>query len=197
MKKSLLSTIAASLFCISTVSYANNINQGTIEIGGDLDFSVFSGELKPEQGNGKTEIDSTYFSANALYYIQPNLGLGIIWNYESTESTEFYLGSIDANEESSTTEFGPIVSYNMSINEQTSFKLQGGVTIISSERYNLDMSGFGWLIGGQLSYFINENISFDTSLGYTSGTIENDNSVYADIDISGFGIGVGLSIYLN
>ena len=195
MKKSLLSTVTASLLCLSTASYAHNINKGTIEIGGDLDFSVTSGELKPEQGNGKIETDFTTFSANALYYIQPNLGLGVIWDYESVEVDS---GNAYGKSESSAAAFGPIISYNISINEQTSFKLQGGITMISGEENDVDIDGHGWLIGGGLSYFINKNISFDASLGYTSGTLEYDGD-YSDndIDSSGFGVGVGLSIYLN
>ncbi len=69
------------------------------------------------------------------------------------------------------------------------------MVMLSSEIDNRDTDGYGCGVNGVLSYFIKEK-SLDASLGYTSVTLDNDYN-NDDIDLNGFDMGVGLSIYLN
>lgn len=195
MKNIMLSTAVIGLLSLSTTGHARDLNQGTIEIGGDLDLSMVSLEVKPEGGD-KVETDTTTLSASALYYVVQNVGVGITWDYMSDEAKV-----AGDKAETTTNMIGPTAAYNISLNDKTSLKVLGAVVMSSTELSGTSISttkidGFGWTIGGQLSYFLNDFVSLNGSLQYLSLSLEEDDTK-TDVDTTGFGAGVGLSVYLK
>ncbi len=196
MKKSILSTVAI-LLCLSTASYAQNIKKGTIEVGGGLGIGMNSEEFDVDGASDDMEVKSTSFSASTLYYIRPNIGIGGTWDYVSREY-DLFGNKMEYNDYS----IGPIISYNISMDKQIGFKLQGGAVKYFSETSvdgsKFEFNGFVWLAKGVISYFITKNISFNGSVAYTFGEIELETNIGdADTDYSNFTSHVGISVYLN
>lgn len=75
MKKTLLTLLTLGI--TSTILSAQNINTGTIEVNGDVSFG-FGSQEKEINGND-TDTDVMGLSLNALYYVAPNLGVGLHW----------------------------------------------------------------------------------------------------------------------
>lgn len=194
-KHIILSTAALCLLSMTTTGHARNLDKGTIEIGGGLGLSTTSLEMKPE-GSSKIETDSTALSANVLYYVAQNIGVGITWDYSSNE-----MKSSGYKFETTSNTFGPMAAYNISLNEKTSLKLGGALVMSSTEDKETGFAtttvdGYGWNLGGQLSYFLNDYVSLDGSLDYVSLSLEED-STKTEIDTTGFAAGVGLTVYLK
>lgn len=183
MKKFILGTSLITLTCLSATASARNLSQGTIEVGGNSNFSLSS--LETEVGNSSFDTDSTTFDINGLYYVQPNLGVGLIWNYDTTDSDGF---------ESTTNFIGPAVAYNISLDPKMSLKIGGSLGLASYEDdSNNDADGFGWELSGKLSYYVIDSVSVDGSVGYSSLSMEDDFN--NEMDITGLSLGVGLSAY--
>lgn len=191
MKNIILTSTAISLLCLSTAGYARDLNKGTIEIGGGLNLSMISEEYKAQDAEDPLEIDSRNFAANVLYYVAPNIGLGINWNYQSEEAK---FG--DSEWETTTSMIGPVAAYNISLGSNTSLKLVGSVVRASEENGDSTLEGFGWTLGGQFHYFLNDFVSLNGSLKYVSISLEDDDS-NNELDNTSFRAGVGLSIYLK
>jgi len=195
MKNVILGASIIGLTCLSATAFSRDLAQGTIEIGGDLDLSLDSSELDIT-GSDTMDTDTTTLNATGLYYVAPNIGVGLIWNYDSTEVS----GAGDKLEESSNL-IGPAASYNLSLNDKTSLQFQGALALASIEVKDsfsgtTTIDGFGWVVGAQLSYFLTDAVSIDGSLVYTSLSLEEDETK-TDVDSTGFGTGVGLTVYLN
>jgi hypothetical protein len=184
--------------CLHTSSFAKNISIGTIEVGGGSTLNINSYESELENSPYEDTIDTTILSADALYYVRPNLGVGATWYYSSAERSATQ-GGVQLTTETMTSVIGPMVSYNFSINEQTSLKVSGAFLKVSGDDdNNQDKSGFGWNTGGKLSYFLNEHISINGNLNYYSYAYEYDNyGQSVDFEENGFNFGVGFSVYLH
>jgi hypothetical protein len=180
MKKKLLTLLAIGI--IPTMIFSKNIAQGKIEVKGDVNLNFSSAKY---DSNGKDiDVDNTELSFVGLYYIIPNLGLGLNWNYETSE-----VNNVDSSEST----IGPMVAYNISLGNKLSVKLFGGIGFISGEENNVDHDGSSWQMGTSLNYFIRDNISLNSSLLYGSRDIDVDNGI--DYEITGFNTAVGLSVY--
>jgi len=81
MKKTLLTFLALGI--IPDTLTAHNIQTGTIEVIGGTTLNFTSSTI--EQNGRDTDIDSRELSLTGLYYIAPNLGVGMHWSYESTK----------------------------------------------------------------------------------------------------------------
>lgn len=107
--------IVVAIFLVSVVFskavLAKEIQQGTVEISGELDLSLSSTEVEPE-GSIKTETDTQTIDTSISYYFAPNVGLGVLWSYENSEATR---GTASA--EITTTLIGPQVTLNISLND--------------------------------------------------------------------------------
>lgn len=191
MKNIILTSTAISLLCLSTAGYTRDLNKGTIEIGGGLNLSMISEEYKAQDAEDTMEIDSRNFAADVLYYIAPNIGLGINWNYVSAEAK-----AGDSEWETTTSMIGPAAAYNISLSGNTSLKLGGSLVMASRETEESSIDGFGWTLGGQYTYFLNDFVSLNGSLEYVSLSLEDDDS-NNEFDNTSFRAGVGLSIYLK
>ena len=192
MKKSILSTMAI-LLCLSTASYAQNIKKGTIEIDGGLGFDISSSEADIDGVTDDMEEDSKKISASALYYIRPNIGIGGIWKYDISE-TDYG----QSKKEDISYGIGPIISYNVSMDDQISVKLQGGMLKFGMEdkENDTETEGFLWMARGMISYFIVKNVSINGSLAYTFGELEMEQgSSDTDMDTSRFDSSISISFY--
>jgi len=187
----------AGVFLVSVVFseaiLAKEIQQGTVEISGELDLSFSSTEV--ESGGGrKTKTDAQTFDTSISYYFSPNVGLGVLWSYENSETTDGYFST-----EITSTFIGPQLTFNISLDDKTSFRLKGAVFAVSTE-VNISSStaeddGFGWAVQGGISYFVMESVSFDGGITYSSLSIE-ENSSNAGIDATNLSVGVGISVYI-
>lgn len=195
MKNVILGASIIGLTCLSATAFSRDLAQGTIEIGGGLDLSLGSSEMDIT-GSDTIDTDTTTLSASGLYYVAPNIGVGLTWDYDSTE-----VGEAGYKSEESSNFIGPVASYNLSLNDKTSLRFLGALGLASIEMEDsfsgtTTIDGFGWAVGAQLSYFLTDSVSIDGYLSYMSLSLEEDESK-TDVDSTSFGPGVGLTVYLN
>jgi hypothetical protein len=185
MKKAVIVLLA--LFVPATL-WGMDINQGKIELSGKsaIDFSDTTTEV-----TGAPDIDETSFNfqIDGLYYLQNNLGLGLIIEYDKTETE---VAGVDVD--SSTLIIGPQVTYNFPLSEKVSLFVNGAVGYATAEIDDFDADGWAFQLGGGLKYFLTNSASINGSLTYQNLSLEAD-SGGGDIDTSGINVGVGLSIY--
>jgi len=181
------------IILIPSILIAKEVPVGTIEISGDLDISVTSFETKTE-GTDNTDTDTQAVSASFLYYPLNNIGIGLAWEYESSESV-----TNGSKYEQTVNLIGPGVSFHFSVNDNLNIKLIGAIAKsaaeFSSNGSTTEADGFAWVISGGIAYFVTESVSLDASVRYLSISQEID-SDSTDIDSSGLATGLGLSVYL-
>ena len=180
MKKTLLTLLAVGI--IPNTLTAHNIQTGTIEVTGGTTLNFTSSTI--EQNGRDTDIDSRELSLTGLYYIAPNLGVGMHWSYDSTEV---------GNSDSSETIIGPAVAFNIPIAPQMSIKPIGYIALVNGENGTVDYDGTEWGLGVDANYFIRENISINAGIIYSSQDVDIDGG--GDFKATGFQTGVGLSVY--
>ncbi len=193
MRKSGSAIILTGLLGVSATGNAHDLKAGTLELGGSLRASMTSSTIKI-QGFEDLDQDSTSLDILGLYYVSDNLGLGLTWNYDATE-----FSSGGDSLEVTSNEVGPVVAYNISLNERASLKLIGAFLVASVEDDSVfgdgvTIDGNGWAVGGMISNFINDHMSVDASLVYESLSLEEDVS-NTDVDLDGYTVGVGISVY--
>jgi len=185
MRKTVIVLLA--LLVLPATLWAMDINQGKIELSGQTRFNFSKTEIET---TGSPDVDETTweFQLDGLYYLQRNLGLGVIFQYDKTE-TEVAGVSVD----SSTFIIGPQVTYNFPLNEKVSLFVNGAVGYATAEVANNDADGWAYQFGGGLKYFLTNSASINGTLQYRSISLEDDFN--NDIDTSGVSVGVGISIY--
>ncbi len=161
---------------------AYNINTGTIEVSGGANFTFASATV--DQNGNDTDVDGTELSIDGLYYVAPNLGVGIHWEYESSEA---------GNQDSSETIIGPAIAFNIPIAPKMSVKPLAYIGLVNGEEGRNDYDGMEWGLGASLNYFIRNDISIDAGVGYVSQDVDIDGG--GDYKRTGFGTTVGLSVY--
>ena len=185
------------LLCILVISISNakNINSGTIELGGSTGFSSLSNTMKNTDDYGTIKITTQQTSMNLELsrYFKKNIAIGIIFN-NSTSKIKYEVYDTTTDVEINEMSIGPIITYNTNINQNMNFKVKGGVVTISGEENNQKYDGHKWLFGGEINFYLHENISLNGSLLYASGELDYDGT-NLDPDIDTFVFGVGLSIY--
>lgn len=193
MKKSVALIVSAGLLGVSTIGSAHDLKKGTVELGGSLQASMTSSTIEIP-GFEDLDQDTTALDILALYYVSDNFGLGVTWNYDTTE---FSSGgdSLDVT----SNEIGPVAAYNISLNKNASLKLFGAFLIASVEDDTVfgdevTIDGNGWAVGGMISNFINDYISIDATLVYETLSLEESDSD-TDVDVNGYTVGVGVSVY--
>lgn len=195
MSKFLNSALFGALVVFPSLSYAKDIEASTTEIAGDINLSIASLDTSVS-GFSDVSTDRQAMSIDGIFYLKKNVGVGITLDYDHTESS-----SLGVSSESTTNMIGPVISYNISTGEKTSLKLQGAALYSWAEQVDPSigttvLDGFGWRIGSQLSYFINEKVSFNAGINYASINLKDD--VFdVTVKTSGIGIGAGISVYLN
>jgi opacity protein-like surface antigen len=175
--------------------FAKEIKAGTIGLGGDLNISYDSDTSKPSSGP-KTVDKEKSVNANMLYYIMPNLGLGLGWSYDKYDST-----NAGINLGVTTYSIGPAMGYNISVNEELSVKIMGSIEKLNSNARvtglpTSKVDGTQWTAMAQLNYFPVDNISLDAGIQYHSASL-SDNQATGNIKFTGYTSRVGLSVYFK
>ena len=184
MKKTVIVLLA--LFVPASL-WAMDINQGKFELSGSTAFN-FSDTTTEVSGQPDTDTTSYSFQLDGLYYIANNFGLGLILQYEKAEIEQ---GGFDTD--ISSLLIGPQVTYNFPLSEKVSLFVNGAVGYATAEVDNEDADGWGFQVGGGLKYFLTNSASINAALTYQNLSMEADAG--GDLDMDGFNIGVGLSIY--
>ena len=176
--------------CFSVILFSNalakDIEKGAIEIGGGLDISMSSTDT---EANSTVSTDTQTIDITSLYFLQNNIGLGINWLYENSETK-----SGGTTSEIKTNIIGPIVKGNFSLNENVSAYLEGGVGVVFLESGSVDADGFAWAVETGVSYFITKTVALNAGVHYQSSKVETDNT-NIDIDIDGMSFGIGISVF--
>jgi hypothetical protein len=185
MKKTVIVLLALLL---PASLWAMDIDQGKFELSGKTAFN-FS-DTTTEVDGAAGDIDQTTWSieVDGNYYLARNLGLGLIFQYESTE---IEVGSIDAD--ASTVFIGPQIIYHFPLSDKVSLFVNGAVGYAALEVENEDADGWGFKVGGGLKYFLTHSISMNGSVNYQWLTMEADAG--GDADTDGISVGAGLSLY--
>lgn len=191
MKVSVYCFFVLFVLCLVSTVSAKEIKQDTIEIGGDLDVSFGSTTSKPE-GGSTTTTDTQSVSSTLAYYVIPNLGIGLDWFHESSESKT---GSVKAK--STTNIIGPIVIYNISANEHLSIFLVGAVGKASFEYSSGNTyDGFAWVAGGGLRFFLNDNVALNALARYSNLSL-NGGTPSRSLPMTTFHMGLGISVFIK
>ena len=184
MKKAVIVLIA---LVVPAALWGMDINQGKFELSGQTAFN-FSDTTTEVAGSPDIDETSWSIQLDGNYYVINNLGLGLILQYESSE-TEVVGGDID----SSTLVIGPQVTYNISLSPQASVFVNGAIGYATVEVENEDADGYAWQIGVGLKYFLTNSVAANGVVSYQSLSLEDDDG--NDFDRDGVNVGVGLSVY--
>jgi opacity protein-like surface antigen len=174
------------LVLISSVAYSRDIDKGTIAVSGITGLSFARNTLS----NG-SDVDTDFISLelNPEYYVGDNLGIGIAITYEysKTEADWFDV-------EISSLLAGPQVVYNIAINDQVSAPVFFGVGYAKVKTGSDSDSGFAWMVGGGIRFFVVERVSFDGYVFFDRMNLGDEPSDYTSSDI---GARLGISVYLG
>lgn len=179
---------------ITNNAYAKDIAKGTIELSGDSSFSISSSESTQQGVSGSEDTDTRTLNLSALYYVAPNVGVGILWFNANEETND----GID-KDEISINSLGPTVGYNMSIDAASSFQFFAGLLLIGD--YEAQSNGFtisegdvsGHVFGATYKKFITESVSFNA--GFSMSTIEIEEDGGSDVETDSTDLDFGLSVY--
>jgi predicted porin len=173
---------------------------GTFELSGGTNLGFSSGSSKVEQSGVSDTTDKTDYGLNTtgLYYVIPNLGVGLTLNYG-------YAGEKSpAGAKSSTSTFlvGPALGYELPVTHEVAVFGLGQVGYASSKLTedgspNVSASGFGFGVEAGAKYFLVKNFSFNAALRYEYQQVKTDETVKRTLTDSGFGLNVGLSVYFG
>jgi opacity protein-like surface antigen len=181
--------IILGLIMISSAAYSKDLTPGTISVSGATGASYGQTTTKVK-GMDDLKTDVLSFNLNGEYYIMDNLGIGVIFMYDSVKQD---IPGSDDRLETSTRMVGPQIVYNVAVNEQMSVPVFVAFGSASTDDGTDTYSGWAWALGGGLRYFVTDRISFDGYLYYDSMSLEND--IKMDMtDVTGQ---VGISIYLG
>lgn len=184
---------------------ALDVSAGAVEVTGrsNLGLSFSSTDVS---GGATGSSDTTVFSgdATALYYVVPNLGVGLAVSFDRAESR-----SSGARFTNWSYLVGPAVGFVHPIQEKLSLSLQGDAGWVRSggssslsgggglASLDSGSSGFGFDLGAGLRYFLARSFSVDVGLSYAweRTTIRTQPDI--TFTSSGLRLGAGLSVYFG
>ncbi len=180
MKKTLVITLG--LLLVASVCFAKDLKVGTVEVAGGatLAYSAMDADV---DGGGSSDVNTTSVVLAGYYYFMDNLGAGPLFAYSKTE--------FDSDDTSSLL-IGPQILYNYTLSDQASVFAEAALGLAMTEMGDEDFNGWFWKLGAGLKYFLTDYVSVNGSVAYVSQTLSND----VDLDLSGFTVGAGLSVYL-
>ncbi len=188
MRKQIL--VALALFPV--VAYAE-ITPGTLEVSGNSSLGFNAGTIDVKSGQS-TDTTDFGFAANGLYYLTPNIGLGVTVDYSNSTTK-----SAGVEHGLSTLLFGPAVAVDYPVAQQLSLFGRGMFGYASSKYTetgspDVTPSGFGFGLEAGVKYFPVKNFSLDAGIGYDWVRLKEDP---VEVTNSGFGVNVGLSVYFG
>lgn len=192
MKKTILA--ASALILSATAVEARDISTGSIMITGDTNLEIGSSEIKTT--GGKTTTDSTEINLAGVYFVAKNVGVGLMLGNEDTETDD---GSSVSKE--SMTMVGPIVGYNISLNNNVSIMLHASFFSVTGDLdygagSNTDIDGDGHMLGGSVNYFLNDNVAVNFGLRMVKADIDlTSGGTSTPADMKETATSIGLSTY--
>lgn len=175
----------------SAHSAARDIEQGTIEIGGDLNFALSNSEINL---NGKTssETDSFDLESTTAYYFADNVALGVEIFYGNEE-----VKTQDSSEDTTSFGFGPALLLNFSLNEDVSLLISGSFVLADFEFSDAaDADGYGFSASAGIRYFISDHVALNSGVEFSKIDMEQD-LTGTDFELTGLTAGLGLSVLIK
>ncbi len=192
---------------------ALDVSAGTVEVRGDsnLGFSFASTDVSGSLPGSST--DNTLYGGDltGLYYVVPNLGIGLALSYSASETK-----SVGFKSTSSNLLVGPAVAFVYPLQEKLSLALQGDAGWVRSKSKTTfndtgigglaggesNSSGFGFELGAGVRYFLARSFSVNAGVAYVheQTTVDAPSGTgLPDIKFttSGLRVGAGLSVYFG
>lgn len=195
------------LFVCTSLIINAQTDKGSWMLSADTGLSLSSSTVKAttesfvyNDESPEISISSYSVDAGVGYFIIDNLAIGLGLSYDDTKT------QIEGNTSNSgTLAFTPFATYYFQSSTKTRPYL--GVQVLSlvqldeGEDYYGDTTtvrstGSGFGVGGGAAIFLNEIFSVNVGVAFSSASTENDAEYKTTSDISGFGVEVGLTIYL-
>ena len=181
-------------FFIASQVHAKEISKGTVELSGASTFFISSSETTVSGMSGSVDEDTLLLSLSAIYYVAPNVGVGVFWAMQNSEYDD---GTNSAAYNNNT--IGPIVAYNVSIDPSSGFGFFAGFILIGD--YERETNGFttsegdlsGHVLGVDFKHFVTESVS--VNVGIELYSIEEEEDGGSSVETDSTDIGIGLSVY--
>ncbi len=188
MKRVIFSTIALAL--MATTAAAHEIDAGRVMFMGDTSLDYSSSEVSAS--GSETTTDKVELNFTSLYFVRPNLGVGLLLGYEDSETDD---GT--TVEKQSMTMFGPVVGYNISLDHNTSLMLNAGIFTASGDMDDGagntgDIDGEGYILGAAFAFFLNDNVAVNLGVRQIDADIDLDDgatTTSADMTETAFNVG--------
>lgn len=188
--------ILAALAMFPLAVHANELSVGTFELSGDTALGFDTGKREVTSGTLSSTTDTTDYglSAAGLYYVTPNVGIGLVLDYRNSKEK-------DAGFETgiSTLMIGPALGLDFSVAPQVSVFARGmfgyaSSTISETGSPDITPTGYGLGIQGGIKFFPAKNFSLDAGLGYNWLRLKESP---VEVTTSGVAFDVGLSVYFG
>lgn len=179
------------------------LGAGTFELAGGSNLGFRSGSVKDENfgAAGSETTDTTRYglAVAGLYYVIPNLGVGLRLGYSN-------LSEKLAGVTTTTSAFavGPEVAYELPVAPEVAVFASGFLGYASgglsvSGQPSHDGSGYALEVAAGAKYFLAKNFSFNAALAYDVSSLSFDtvNGLTPKTTDSGFGLNVGVSVYFG
>lgn len=187
MKKLVL---AAAIAALPLVTTAQQLSAGTLQLSGGTQLSFTSGTIEFEGGD-EVDVDTRSLNLGALYYVAPQLGIGLAFDHEYSK--------LDApgfpSTESTTTVIGPMVGLNLPVGSSLAVFVDGAIGLARMEEDDLEADGLAFGLGAGLRIFPARWASFDLGLRYQKLALEFDGG--GEVDTTTVSVGAGISVYLG
>jgi outer membrane autotransporter protein len=191
--------IFSSLACLVMAGANAQFNQGTMLVGGDVDFYSYSSKMKDGNTTVKTGTQTSFgLSPRFGYFVIDKLAVGASVNLSLSKYDS--KSSFGSDNTSTGVSIGPFVRYYF----DPGFFVQGSFGV-GATNYHYDnvggendvkyrTSNFGLGVG--YAYFLNDNIAIEPMIGYASYSSKTKGSDAKDIN-SQLYLSVGFQIYLR
>jgi hypothetical protein len=180
-------TVAALLF-VPALALARDLEPGTVELSGDSSF-IFTSQKLRAQGFQDVDANTTSLSLGGFVFVARNLGVGAFVSYDEQSASS---GATTTKSRSSL--LGPALSFHLPIAPQVSLAVQGAIGVASLESDGSTADGWGWGDSAGIRYFAIPSVSFDGGVSILSVSVKSSG---LPIDQTGFGLSVGVSVYLG
>ena len=197
--------ILAVISMLPLATFATELAPGTLELSGssNLSYAYTSyahTKTTPSGAFTSTTHDSRLdLQADGLYYVIPNLGIGLSLGYTYDTGTD-----LGTQLSSSTLLVGPAIGYDFPIAPEFALFVRGDVVYVRESTKlgggsSSNTSGWGAQAQGGLKYFPVKPLSLDVGLAYEYVSLRRPGDSFESFATtsSGLAVSVGLSVYLG
>ncbi len=176
---------------------------GTLEVTGSSNLGFGSSSTELSNVSGSTDTTTFNLNTTGLYYVIPNLGVGLNLAWNSTENKDSNTGDKTGL---STVLLGPAIGYAIPVAEKMAIGLQGMIGYASSTYMqtgfpDVKFAGWGLGLGAGIKYFVVPAFSIDAGVGYLYTKLTSDTTdafgTKPDLKTSSFNVNAGLSVYFG